>query len=154
MKKIIITAFVALAALRAMAQDSAALRAATQDTLLRREDDARFDLIQRADALLIIAVLAGAILMFIRLILDSSLKNKLIERGASDGLVKELLRPVVSDQKTVSIKWACLLAGVGLGLFLVDAFPPLGIRSVAILSLSLALGFIAYFFYLRLTNKP
>lgn len=89
---------------------------------------------------------AVAILYLIKLVLDHRIKNKLIEKGASDALVKELLQPAAKDAKNSTLKWICMLGSCGIGLLLVDHFQPLGIHSLAIVSLSLAGGFLAYFF--------
>jgi len=101
------------------------------------------------EMLLTNAFFATAIIYLIKMILDDRIKNKLIEKGASDALVTQLLQPAAKGEKNIIIKWICILSSSGIGLLLVSHFQPLGIHSLAIISLSLAGGFLAYFFLTR-----
>jgi hypothetical protein len=104
--------------------------------------------------ILTIVVYGVLILTFIRWLLDYRLKNKLIEKGAPDHIVSQLLQPITSDNKNVTIKWFALLMGLGTGLSFVDYFQPLGIHSLAIMSFSLAASFLGYYFYINRREKP
>ena len=92
---------------------------------------------------------AIAILYLIKMLLDHRIKNKLLEKGASDVLVTQLLQPPAKDAKNNVIKWICILGSSGIGLLLVSHFQPLGIHSLAIISISLAVGFSAYLLLMR-----
>src|SRR5438046_1057771 len=125
---------------------SSAANAQTLDPL--RENAQKYELIATSRLLITIALFATAILIFIKLILDYSLKNKLIENGAPEAFVSQLLRTGKKDDKRVAIKWVAILAGAGIGLFLVYACLPLGVHSLAIMSLSLAVSFLCYYFFI------
>ena len=101
------------------------------------------------ERLLTLAFFATTILYLIKMILDDRIKNKLIEKGASDALVAQLLQPAAKDTRNIIIKWVCILSSSGIGLLLVSHFRPLGIHSLAIIILSLAGGFLAYLFLIR-----
>ncbi len=85
--------------------------------------------------------------------LDNRLKNKLIDKGASENVVTQLLQPMKNESKLEPLKWFSILSAIGLGLALVDAFKPLGIHSLAIMAFSLAAGFLGYFFLSKRTEK-
>lgn len=103
------------------------------------------------ETLLPLALFAVAILYLIKMILDHRIKNRLVENGASDAVVRQLLQPGVKDERNIVIKWVCVLSSSGIGLLLVNQFQPLGIHSLAIISLCLAGGFLAYYFIIRET---
>src|SRR5437773_1489035 len=106
MKKIIsliITVFVVIGA-----------NAQTLDPL--RENVQKYEMITSSRLLITIALFAIAILIFIKLILEFSIKSKLIEKDASDTIVSQLLQHAGKDDKQTSIKWFAILAGIGIGL--------------------------------------
>jgi hypothetical protein len=143
MKKFILSIIILVA--------SSAANAQTLDPL--RENAQKYELIATSRLLITIALFAAAILIFIKLILDYSLKNKLIENGASEAIVSKLLQTDKKHDKRVTIKWVTILAGTGIGLLLVYAFLPLGVHSLAIMSLSLAVSFLCYYFFIKDLEK-
>lgn len=112
-----------------------------------------YDALHISSVLLVIILIAYTVLAIIKVILDHRIKNKLVERGAPESIVTQLLQPVNRDSRNTTIKWICIFAGVGLGLSLIDFFQPLGIHSIAIMSFCLAAGFLAYFFLTRNAEK-
>ncbi|MES2111335.1 MAG: hypothetical protein V4577_21445 [Bacteroidota bacterium] len=114
----------------------------------------KYDALHTSYTILTIVVFGIMILTFIRWLLDYRLKNKLIEKSAPDHVVSQLLQPITSDNKNVTIKSFALLMGLGTGLSLVDYFEPLGIHSLAIMSFSLAASFLGYYFYINRREKP
>ncbi|MEI6945873.1 hypothetical protein V9K67_01650 [Paraflavisolibacter sp. H34] len=82
-------------------------------------------------------------------ILSHRIKNKIVDKGVSDSLATSILQTQPQDNRGVSIKWFSLLAGTGLGLFAVHYTQPLGIHSLAIMALCIALSFLGYFYYLK-----
>jgi hypothetical protein len=91
------------------------------------------------------------ILAITRSIQEYRLKSKLIEKGVSDKVVEQFLQPGPKDTRNQIVKWFMLLAGLGIGLTVISMTLPLGIHSMAIMSFSIALGFLGYYFF---TRKP
>lgn len=116
-------------------------------------DTFKYDALHMSSTILTIVVFGILILTFIRWLLDFRLKSKLIEKGAPDHIVSQLLQPITSDNKNATIKWFALLMGLGTGLSFVDYFQPLGIHSLAIMSFSLAASFLGYYFYINRREK-
>lgn len=94
-------------------------------------------------------IVVSFILAMTRSIQEFRLKSKLIEKGVSDKVVEQFLQPGTGDTKSQIIKWFMLLAAFGLGLTVISMTLPLGIHSMAIMSFSIALGFLGYYFFTR-----
>ena len=105
------------------------------------------ELLSAISIMLFFILLGVFILAIVKLIFDHKVKNKLLDKGAPEDLVSQMLQPVKKDSRDTIIKWFAILAGVGIGLFLVDYFQPLGIHSLAIMSLSLSGSFLGYYFF-------
>src|SRR5258708_13303177 len=115
MKKITTTAFIILVSLASKAQNVDPYR----------DNALMWEVINTTRMLLTVVLFSIAILTFIKLILDYRIKDKLIDKGASDTLISKLLQPAIKDNSQATIKWTTLLTGVALGLSLVTAFQPL-----------------------------
>jgi len=94
-------------------------------------------------------LLAYFIIVLIRTILDYRLRSKLISKGVSDEVVRQFLKPADGDARMQVLKWALLLAGLGLGLILVQMAKPYGIHSLAIIVLSISISLIVYYFLMK-----
>ena len=143
MKRILLSAIIATGSFAAHAQNTDQFN----------DENLKFESLHLSMTLLMIALFSIVILTFIRWILDYRLKNKLIEKGAPDHVVSQLLQPVTNDNKNITIKWFVMLMGLGIGLSLVDYFQPLGIHSLAIMSFSLAASFLGYYFFIKRAEK-
>jgi predicted butyrate kinase (DUF1464 family) len=93
------------------------------------------------------------IITLIRLWLDSRLKHKMVDKGVSDEVVSQFLKPVSKDIKSYVMKWFLIFLSIGIGFSLINVTQPLGIHSLAILSFCIAFGFLAYYFFVRKTNQ-
>jgi len=89
------------------------------------------------------------ILSIIKLILEQRLKNKIVDKGVPESLASSILQKNIGESIHANIKWFALLTGLGAGLIIVNYTLPLGIHSLAIMSLSIALSFLGYFLYLK-----
>jgi len=108
------------------------------------------DMIRTFSVLLTIILFAAAILSLIKMILDNRIKQKMIDKGASENIISQLLQPINKESsRDINIKWFCILAGIGVGLSLINFFLPLGIHSLAIMSFSLAASFLGYYFFTK-----
>jgi hypothetical protein len=111
------------------------------------------ELLVNSSVLMGLFLVTSFLLTVFRTYLDSRLKGKLVDKGASEDVVTQLLQPLKKDSKLEPLKWFSILSGIGLGLALIDAFMPLGIHSLAIMSFSLAAGFLAYYFFSKKAEK-
>ena len=89
------------------------------------------------------------LITIIKSILDFRLKSKMVDKGVSDTVVEQFLQPQSRDAKTQAIKAFLILAGIGLGLTVINFTIPMGIHSFAIMAFTIALSFLGYFFYIR-----
>jgi hypothetical protein len=100
-----------------------------------------------------IALVVLLIIQVIRYLLDHKLKNKIIDRGISEQLASSILGNSLADKKDDSIKWAFLLLGLSAGLTVSYYSMPLHLHSLAIMTFSLGLSYLVYYFYLRRKNN-
>ncbi len=100
----------------------------------------------------VIYLITTFLLSIIRLFLDYKLKNKMMDKGASENLVHQLLQPQKKDSRLTAIKWAIIAGGVGLGFMLMFLFPPFGIHSIMIMSFCISLSFLCYAYFVKKTD--
>lgn len=93
------------------------------------------------------------VITLLQRILDHRLRNKIIDKGISDGLAAYLLKNHPKETTQSTIKWFCLLGATGVGLIIVYYTMPLSIHSLAIMAISLSLGFLGYYFFLKESGK-
>mgnify|MGYP000322776454 CR=1 FL=1 len=101
----------------------------------------------------IILLVMRFIVSILRKMLDHKLKNKIIDQGVSKDLASSILLTETSSEKHANIKWFAILISTGIGLFIADQYLPLGIHSMAIMTISIATGFLAYSLYLKRFDK-
>jgi hypothetical protein len=89
------------------------------------------------------------ILTILKWLLEHRLKNKIVDKGVPESAVSSLLNLNKNENKNINIKWFSLLAGVGIGLIIVNYTQPLGIHSLATMSLSVSASFLGYYFFTR-----
>lgn len=93
-------------------------------------------------------LLCSFVLSIIRTVLTYLLKRQITASAVSETIVERLLPGPQAEQNKL-VKWIALLLSTGTGLALCNWFLPLGIHSIIILIFSTALGFLAYYFFLR-----
>jgi hypothetical protein len=103
--------------------------------------------------LTVMIIIVLFILTFLKYILESRLKNRIIDKGITENLATSILQTTKKDDKLQTIKWFCLLAATGAGLMWVYYTLPLDIHSVAIMAFSLSLGYLGYYFILKQQEK-
>ena len=111
------------------------------------------DLVQVSGILIGMFLVTSFFLNIIRSFLDSKLKNRLIERGTTENVVSQLLQPLKKDNKLEPFKWFSILAGIGLGLSLINFTQPMGIHSLAIMSFCLAASFLGYYYFSKKSQQ-
>lgn len=99
--------------------------------------------------ILVLFIVIHFILTVLRTFLDHKLKNKMIDKGTSETLVASILQKDPDSAKHTSMKWVLILMTSGIGLFITKEYLPLGIHSIGIMAISIAVGFLANTLYLH-----
>jgi len=144
MKKTIVIPLILLTTWTANAQTSF-------ETFNDRDFD--FDLLHITGTLIGIFLFTSFFLSIIRLILDGRIKRKMLDKDVSENIVEKYLQPTSKDSKSIAIKWFFVLISIGLGLSVINVTLPVGIHSIAIMSFSIALSFLGYFYYIKRSEK-
>jgi hypothetical protein len=93
------------------------------------------------------------ILSILKRMLDYRLKNKIADKGVSEIIASSILQSDTREDGAINMKWFSILAGIGIGLTIINYTLPLGIHSLAIMSFSIALSFLGYHYYLQRYTK-
>lgn len=144
MKKISITVFISCVALVAEAQENF-------DPF--RDREFFFDTMHICAILAIIYLVSSFILQILKNAISYRIKNRILDKGTDENIVRELLQPEKKGNKSYVLQWFFILAAIGIGLLLVRLTIPFGLHSIAILALSMAAGFGAYYYFARQTEK-
>jgi hypothetical protein len=111
------------------------------------------------DTLNIAGVLAGIYLIssFILKIIQGAfryrLKNRMLDRGTEENIVRELLQPDKKNNRNDILQWFCIVLSIGVGLTLVSIIRPFGLHSIAIMAFSVAAGFGGYYYFTRVKSE-
>lgn len=100
-------------------------------------------------SILVVALFMVFIVTILKRILDNRLKNKIIDKDISENLAGSLLQTNPKENRNINIKWFVLLAGIGIGLTIINYTLPLGFHSLAIMAFCLSLSFLAYYFFVK-----
>ncbi len=104
-------------------------------------------------SIFVVALLMIFILAIVKRLLDSRIKNKIIDRGIPESIVSSILQANPKEDRNSNIKWFAILTGLGIGLTIINYTLPLGFHSLAIMSFSIAAGFLGYYFFARHSEK-
>jgi glucose uptake protein GlcU len=121
-------------------------------------DDSRNNINQRdifevGASLVVIAIVIFTLLTVVKRYMDFRLKNKMLDKGISETVVASILQVNPDDNRNNSMKWFLILVGIGIALTVIYYTLPLGIQSLAIMAFSIAASFLAYYFFLRQSEK-
>ena len=103
--------------------------------------------------ILVLYLVLTFIITMTKAIMDNRLKGRMIEKGVSDKVVEQFLQPDGKDVKGQAMKSFLLLSGIGAGLTIIEFFRPIGIHSIAIMSFSISVSFLGYYYFLKRTEK-
>jgi hypothetical protein len=98
-------------------------------------------------------LLCSFVLAAIKMVLNYLLKNKIVDTAVISESIVERLLPGPQDEQNKVVKWVALLLSTGAGLAVCNWYLPLGLHSIIILIFSTALGFLAYYLFLRRQAK-
>ncbi len=141
MKKTFATAVVLSFTISANAQDN------NFDPLKDRQ--LYFDILNICGILAVIYLISSFITMILKQHYSYRIKNRMLDKGTEENIVRQLLPPEKKDNRNYILQWFCMLAAIGAGLTLVSLIRPFGLHSLAILAFSLAAGFGAYYYFTR-----
>ncbi len=111
------------------------------------------DLFNTIALIFVLIIVLVFILTMVKRIFDNKIKNRIIDKGISEGQISTILRSGADEENYVNIKWFALMAGIGFGLTIVNYTMPLGIHSLAIMAFSIAFSFLGYHFFLQKRKK-
>lgn len=97
----------------------------------------------------VIVLVMRFILSMLQKVLTHKLKNKIIDKEIAEDLASSILQTDSINEKHATVKWFAILLVTGIGLFIANQYLPLGIHSIAIMTISIAMGFLAYLLYLK-----
>ena len=140
MKKILGTAIILGFVLVPQAQDNF-------DPL--RDRQLYFDILNISAILTGMYLISSFILQIFRQHYGYRIKNRMLDKGTEENVVRQMLQPEKKENKNYILQWFFTLAAIGIGLILVTVIRPYGLRSLAILALSLAAGFGAYYYFTK-----
>lgn len=123
------------------------------DTVVPVLDGSQMELARRVFMPVVgLFLLCNFVLAAIKLLLNYLLKQKIVTAATSESIVERLL-PRPQDEQNKVVKWVALLLSTGTGLALCSRYLPWGLHSVIILLFSTAVGFGAYYLFLRRQAK-
>jgi uncharacterized membrane protein YcjF (UPF0283 family) len=148
MKKINITLVALLLSMASFAQDNQEIFDPFKDRQFV------FDILNISAVLLVVYGIASFILQIIKNSLDFKLKNRILEKQAPSDIISQLLQPNRKEGREIVMQWFFVLAGIGVGLTLVNLFKPFGLHSLAILAFSVSAGFLGYYLFGKKKDTP
>ena len=106
------------------------------------------EMVRSVVILALVYLITSFILSMIKLFLDNRLKTKIVETGTSAEVVAQLM-PVGRNDKKHGLKWFSILTAIAIGLGITGFYQPAGVYMLMIMTFSLAIGFLGYFFLIR-----
>ncbi len=110
-------------------------------------------IIVNGTVVVVIYLISTFIIKAIKALHAYRLKNKIVENGVPDNIAEQLLQPDGDETKNQAIKFFLILFNAAIGFFLIGYFEPTLMITLAIMSLCLALSFLAYFIYIKQFNN-
>ncbi len=104
-------------------------------------------------SILVLGLVMLFILTVMKRLLEHRIKNRIVEKGVPESIAMSILEVSPKEDRNVNLKWALILAGLGIALFFIHHSQPLGIHSLSILAFCLSASFLGYFFISKSSNK-
>lgn len=114
-----------------------------------KDRDFLFDTLHICTFLFAIYLISSFILQIFKHAMSYRIKNRILDKGTEENIVRELLLPEKKDNKNYILQWFFMLTAIGIGLLVVGLIRPFGLHSLAILAFSVAAGFGAYYYFSR-----
>jgi len=142
MKKISLTVAVFLVAIATQAQDH-------ENFEPLKDRDFLFDALHIGTTLIAIYIIASFILQIFKSGMNARIKNRMLDRGTEENIVRELLQPDKKENKNYILQWFFIMLAIGVAFLLIMLTNPFGLHSLAIIAFSIAAGFGAYYYFTK-----
>ena len=142
MKKISLTVVISLMAIAIQAQDR-------ENFEPLKDRDFLFDVLHIGTMLIAIYLIASFILQIFKAGMTARIKNRMLDKGTEENIVKELLQPDKKENKNYILQWFFIMVAIGVAFLLLMLTSPFGLHSLAIIAFSIAAGFGAYYYFTR-----
>ncbi|HEX3079071.1 MAG TPA: hypothetical protein VHQ04_01350 [Puia sp.] len=142
MKKISLTMFISLLVVAAQAQEH-------ENFDPFKDRDFLFDALHIGTMLIAIYLIASFILQIFKAGMTARIKNRMLDKGTEENIVKELLQPDKKENKNYILQWFFIMVAIGIAFLLLMMTSPFGLHSLAIIAFSIAAGFGAYYYFTR-----
>jgi phosphate/sulfate permease len=142
MKKISLTVVVSLLAIVAQAQQR-------ENFDPFKDRDFLFDVLHIGTMLIAIYLIASFILQIFKAGMTARIKNRMLDKGTEENIVKELLQPDKKENKNYILQWFFIMVAIGVAFLLLMLTSPFGLHSLAIIAFSIAAGFGAYYYFTK-----
>ena len=100
------------------------------------------------ESVMVVLVVFGSILLFVKILVDSKIRSKLIDKG----MVDENIKYLSGTNVPASLKWGMVLTSMGLAFFIGLSFPE-EIRGEVTFGSMFILGGIALIIYYLMVHK-
>ena len=142
MKKISLTVVVSLLAIAAQAEDH-------ENFEPFKDREFLFDVLHIGTMLIAIYLIASFILQIFKAGMTARIKNRMLDKGTEENIVRELLQPDKKENKNYILQWFFIMVAIGISFLLLMLTSPFGLHSLAIIAFSIAAGFGAYYYFTR-----
>jgi uncharacterized membrane protein SpoIIM required for sporulation len=142
MKKISLTTAISLFFLAAQAQPQ-------ENFDPFKDRDFIFDALHICTILFAIYLISSFLLQIFKSGMLYRIKNRILDKGTEENIVRELLLPEKKENKNYILQWFFMLIALGIGLLLVGFTRPFGLHSIAILAFSVAAGFGSSYYFTK-----
>ncbi len=142
MKKISLTVIVSLLAIVTQAQDH-------ENFEPFKDREFLFDILHIGTMLIAIYIISSFILQIFKAGMTARIKNRILDKGTEENIVKEILQPDKKENKNYILQWFFVMLAIGVAFLLLMITSPFGLHSLAIIAFSIAAGFGAYYYFTK-----
>ena len=114
-----------------------------------KDRDFLFDVLHIGTMLIAIYLIASFILQIFKAGMTARIKNRMLDKGTEENIVRELLQPDKKENKNYILQWFFIMVAIGVAFLLLMLTSPFGLHSLAIIAFSIAAGFGAYYYFTR-----
>jgi Mn2+/Fe2+ NRAMP family transporter len=111
-----------------------------------------FDALHIGTMLIAIYLIASFILQIFKAGMTARIKNRMLDKGTEENIVRELLQPDKKEDKNYILQWFFIMVAIGIAFLLLMLTRPFGLHSLAIIAFSIAAGFGANYYFTRNNN--